>query len=182
MRGVRRHHMRYRDFIAELRALVDEAERIRGSGANHETPAFRDWRHRSQSLVNEAKALGYRLPGEFRSSIRAYRAMYSNASKKDDAAAFSKELGDSTIELRHFIAQYDKYGEPKSVQLVGELHSQPVVPERVTLAWLFKNVPVTLWFSGLGVVGGAFLLGVAVGRTNAYMAFEQWFKSLLWGS
>lgn len=170
--------MRYQDFIADVRNLIEEAERISRSGATHEDPQFRDWRHRAESLVNEVAALGYRLPGKFESSRRSYRAMYSGASRNDDASALAKELNDSTIELRHLITQYEKYGEPKSVQVVGEGGSHLAVPERVTLAWLFKNVPIGLWASALGLLGGAFVLGVAVARTDVYISLDRWIRSV----
>lgn len=171
--------MRYQDFIAEVRNLIEEAHQIGKSGATHEDPPFREWRHRSESLVNEVLGLGYRLPGKFESARRPYRAMYSGASRQDNARALAKELGDSEIELRHFVTQYEKFGEPKSIQVVVEHHREVDVPERVTFAWLFRNVSVGVWASAIGCVIGAFVLGVAVARTGPYEALEEWIRSVL---
>jgi hypothetical protein len=113
-----RSPMRYQDFIRELQLLVVKGEEIRSQDVTHEDERFREWRHRAESLVRETKALGYRLPGEFNSDIRAYMAMYSGASDIDNLAAFRKELGDSLIQLRFLIDQFQKYGEPVYMQFV----------------------------------------------------------------
>jgi hypothetical protein len=40
------------------------------------------------------------------------------------------------------------------------------LPEKVTLAWLFGNVPVSVWLSLGGAIITAFVLGVAAGQTT----------------
>jgi hypothetical protein len=158
--------MRYKDFISEVRNLIEEADLITKSGATHENPRFRDWRHHAESLVNEVTALGYRLPGKFESSRRSYRAMYPGASQIDDASALAKELNDSVIELRYLIAQYEKYGTPKqndTAERSTSVASLPSVSDQVddgknrkSLKERFESHPVP-WGLGLIVVG--FLAG-----------------------
>jgi hypothetical protein len=126
--------MRYQDFISELRVLVAKGEEIRSQDVTHEDEGFRDWRHRAESLVRETKALGYRLPGEFNSDVRAYMAMYSGASAADNSIALRKELGDSVIQLRFLIDQFEKYGEPVRTQFIPGPHEQHVVPAQEKVA------------------------------------------------
>lgn len=126
--------MRYQDFISELRVLVAKAEEIRTQNVTHEDDGFREWRHRAESLVRETKALGYRLPGDFNSDVRAYMAMYSGASAADNFTALRKELGDSLIQLRFLIDQFEKYGEPVHTQFVPVPHEHQTLAEQEKVA------------------------------------------------
>jgi hypothetical protein len=49
-------------------------------GCTYDTREFRNWRHEVESTVAHAWALGFKLPGEFKSRPRAYRAMWIGAS------------------------------------------------------------------------------------------------------
>jgi len=51
---------------------------------------------------------------------------------------------------------------PSNDQAKGE----PVMPEKVTLVWLFRHVPVSLWMQFSGLVVAVFLAGVTVGQTS----------------
>ena len=169
--------MRYADFIGELKNLVGQAQELRRTGATHEDSDFREWRHRAESLVEEARLLGYRLPGNFASFRRAYRATWPRAPSAEDGAALAADLGDSIIELRFLIDQYERYGVPPVVPHKDSV-SQMAPPERATLAWLFRNVPVTLWISGFSLDIAAFGFGAAVGGAAAYTKLSALIKSL----
>jgi len=178
---VRRLTMRYADFIQELQELVTTGEALLVPGTSDETPSFRAWRHRTESLVKEAQASGRRLPGDFRSSSRMYMPMYSPASADEKYRAFSRDVSDTLIELRLLIDQHEKYGEPQFVQLVGVEASSPELPSTVTFAWLWKHVPVSFWVKVATILMAAFLIGVAVGRTNAYQDLETIIKEVVPG-
>jgi len=178
--------MRYQDFIGELRDLVKNGEVLRSQSLTHENPKFREWRHRAENLVREALAHNYRLPGTFKSDGRTYRAMYPGASFPANATALEKELGDSLIELRYLIEQFEKYGEPMRTQLIGAADPQPQAavpapalaqPEKVTLAWLVKHVSVGFWLKALSLALGILLLGAAIGRAQTFASFVTWLKN-----
>src|SRR4051812_24489158 len=135
--------MRYQDFINELCELVAAGEQLYSVITTHNDAGFRAWRHRAESLVQEAKDLGYRLPGNCKSDTRAYRAIFYGASIQTNITALKKELDDSLIELRFLIDNYKKYGEPIHTQLADSAHAteRPDVPDKVTPPWLTKNVP-----------------------------------------
>jgi hypothetical protein len=170
--------MRYRDFIDQLSDLVRIGEQLREHGISHRDPEFRDWRHRSESLVAEAVALGWRLPGPYKSSVRAYAPLYATGDAKEIVAAFRQDVSDSLIELRHLVDQFERYGEPKSIQLVA--HDKPPLPapDKVTVDWLAKNVPVGLWAAAAGILAATFLLGASVGQTEEFQALWKWIKNV----
>jgi len=46
-------------------------------------------------------------------------------------------------------------------------------PEKVTLHWMVKNVPVSIWLTALGVVVAAFLMGVSAAKLGVV---QEWFS------
>ena len=48
-----------------------------------------------------------------------------------------------------------------------------VAPDKVTLKWLYENVPLTFVGGGLGMLGAVFLLGVAFSETHVYALFRS---------
>jgi len=169
----------YSDLIVELRQLVDRGDALLRENVTHEAPRFRKWRHEAESVVGSATGSGLTLPGEFRSSRRVYRAMWSGAAENDDIAALRDELRDSLIELRFIIDQYDKYGAPKAPKSSARTLVSLAVPERVTLAWLARNVSVGQWVTVAFFVLMVFIIGVNVGRTEAYRKLEAFVTSII---
>jgi len=177
--------MRYQDFIAEAKGLITGGDAIKSLATTHENPDFRRWRHHAENLVREVTAHGYRLPGSFKSDLRAYRAMHPGASFPANANALEKDIGDSLIELRFIVDHYDKYGEPVMTQLVQQAQAGPATaphvelaaPEKVSIAWLAKNVSVGFWVKVVSVGIGLVLLGAAVGQTEPFKSIVQWFKT-----
>jgi hypothetical protein len=171
--------MRYQDFIAEVRDLISDAEFICALSVDHHDGAFRAWRHKAESLVDEAKAHGYRLPGPFNSSSRTYRAMWRGAKKDDDVKALTKDLRDSMIELR------EKYGVPAlqmgSVQSPAPIAAELPAPDKVTVVWLARHVPVGLWITAVVILLTVFLLGAAVGPTATGRAITAAIKAVIPG-
>ena len=63
------------------------------------------------------------------------------------------------------VGVYQAGGPPRHTAAVkpGQepvIHKELSIPERVTLAWLFKHVPVHLWAAALGVIAAVFVLGI----------------------
>ena len=52
-------------------------------------------------------------------------------------------------------------------QLAEQAKPELQVPERVTIRWLFRHVPITLWLSIVAVAGAVFLGGYACATPSA---------------
>lgn len=50
------------------------------------------------------------------------------------------------------------------------------VPEKVTLAWLFKHIPAWLWFSAFGTLFVAFVTGLKLGQLKLFQDILDAFK------
>src|SRR5580693_6890821 len=135
--------------------------------ANDGMREFRDWRHRAEAVVQGIRAVGYILPGPFASPGRTYRVSWSPASPQKRRAAFDTELGDSLTELRFIVDNFKRDGAPRLPQEESAQAadvSPLAAPDKVTLKWLHDNVPVGLWWTALGVLVAAFLVGVTAGQ------------------
>lgn len=113
---------------------------------------------------------------------------YGSVSANEQLNAFNRDLTDSLVELNHIVEQYTKFGEPKlrhgadrkaeraepaarAVPSEAQLDKPDVfewpAKEKLTLHWLFKHMPASAWVWLALFVGGAFTLGVTVGRGPA---------------
>jgi hypothetical protein len=152
------------EFIAEVRALLDRGGKL--MGCTHDIREFRNWRHEAESTVANAWALGFKLPGEFKSRPRAYRAMWMGASSLDNRNAFVRDMDDSLAELRFLVDQFDKFGAPgKPAHNSAQQAAVPLAsPDKVTVRWLIDNVPISGWVIFGGLIVGLFSAGYAAGQ------------------
>lgn len=178
--------MRYQDFIADLRALIDQAQGIVNCGVTHEDQRFRAWRYRAQSLVTEARSHGYRLPGRFDSEKRMYRAIFPGATRGEDSRALDQDVGDSIIELRYLVEQFEKYGVPPTSNsrepATSPSRKELAAPDQVTLSWLFRNVSVKFWSWAAGILVTVFFFGALIGRTGVWDNVQRFAAELRQGS
>lgn len=167
---------RYADFIADVQNLAHEGQALLDSGAwSHTDPAFRRWRYTTESLVENVRQQGFQLPGKFNSKNRRYRATWVGAVRADEKEIFRSELADSLVELNFFIQHFEKYGElpapAQSLKPIEESNPNPRPKvaeqqvEKVTLAWLWKHVPVGLWLGMILFCGTIFSLGFVAGKS-----------------
>ena len=170
--AIERPLMRYRDFIDELRSLVVTSQRLSRTGMTHEDAPFREWRHRIESLVREA-SVTYRLPGNCQSAVRVYGSQYADLTRS--ACAFEADLNDTTIELKFLIDHFNKYGQADRSGVPSVASSELASPEKVTPAWLVKNVSVGIWMYAIGILVAAFSLGVTVAKLGIYDVVKRWF-------
>jgi hypothetical protein len=56
---------------------------------------------------------------------------------------------------------------PQARRHASAAGSELAVPEKVTLTWLAKHVPVGLWASAVGIVLAAFAIGVKIGSVDS---------------
>jgi hypothetical protein len=105
--------MTYDQFITQLRSLLVTGNDMLRK-ANSGQYQFREWRHRVENLVHNVEDEGYVLPGGFNSGNRTYRvANISGVSDARQQAKFDHDLGDTLIELRFFVEQFDTSGAPR---------------------------------------------------------------------
>jgi len=97
---------------------------------------------------------------------------------------YLRDLQDTANEMSYIIKSYEKHGEPQRSSRTGiqelkkkQSASPPAVavpkikktlempnPDKVTLAWLFHNVPIKFWWWLAGILIAAFILGITIGQ------------------
>jgi hypothetical protein len=169
----------YEDFITEVRGLARTGSELLDAGVrSHEDRGFRRWRHTAESLVKNIQRQGVQLPGPFNSHVRLYRATWVNARREDDATRFANEMNDSLIELQYLLDHFEKYGAPDSrptaqAKSVGatrqqvETVSEPSI-DAITLAWLWKHVPLRYWGAVVALAAVIFYAGFLAGRNQFF--------------
>jgi len=161
------------DLLADLERLIREGKLLSESARDHLDPDFRRWRHESESLVAAIGSFGMTLAGPYKSGGRFYQAGYIGATPAEQRAAFRRDLSDSIIELEFIAKNFGRF-DPKPGRDGEVAKAAPLeMPESVTFAWLFRNVPVRIWFSFGALLVAAFLLGVRVANTPLFEQLAQ---------
>ena len=164
--------MEYTDFIKELRPLREEAHTLFDEKETHQSPKFRKWRHKVTTLLTsiEEEGQGYSIDCNIRSRDFLVPS-YGEVSQSENIAAYNCELQDTVNEIDTIIELFDKYGDPKSKAGKEENLRQRAElewPPKMTLSWLFKHAPISLWVQFLGALIAAFLFGIAFSQTGLY--------------
>jgi hypothetical protein len=169
--------MTYKGFIDELRFLLSQIPELRISREMDKHPAFRKWRHTLQSEVEEVKK-DYELPGEMKSRSRNFAGYGAGDFGPTPAfASYQQEMDDTANEIEHIISSYEKRGEPKK-KTKAESVTELKPPEKVTIAWLVKFVPVSLWVWAAVILGSSFALGFAAAKINFFTKLADLIFSL----
>lgn len=130
--------MTYAQFIEEIRRLANEGAllgKAEAADGNRESSRFREWRHAAESIVANALALGFPLPGAFNSASRLYR-VNGIGTPAEHRKAFNRDMAASVTELRYLVTQFDKFGAP-----AGATNGSQAVPTR-TGETITRTVPV----------------------------------------
>ena len=183
----------YVAFIDELKPLIEQAKSFDIHDRQHDSDAFRGWRHHVSRLCTRISRS--HVDSDTGLDHRQFRVMsYGSVSQKDKTAAFNRDMQDTLVELQHIVDQYQKYGEPKTkgghalkaVPVVAPATSptepgsvaktsEPEWPqkEKLTLYWLLKNLPLSAWAVVGALCVGAYSLGTAVG---AWPSVQKWLE------
>lgn len=185
----------YAAFIEELKPLIEQAKAFDFQARKHDSNDFRAWRHKVGDLCTRISRS--HMDSDTRLGQRAFMVQsYGSFTARDQAEAFDRDLHDTLVELEHIVEQYGKYGEPKiragyarKAASAAELVAPPKVigpvsppkvaepewpqKEKLTLYWLFKNMPLTAWAVLGGICVTAFSLGTTVG---AWPSVQKWFE------
>lgn len=105
--------MKYKDFITEIKPLLEEARSLFNADQLHENPQFRKWRHKLTTKINTIDEQGYWVNCGVES--RSFDIMtYSSVSKKERLDVYNRDLQDTINELETVIDDFNKYGDPKT--------------------------------------------------------------------
>lgn len=184
----------YAAFIEDIAPLIAQAKAFGVGDRRQDGDVFRAWRHKVEDLLVKIKRTHVDVSCDL--DQRQFRVMsYSSVSAKDQLSAFDRDLRDTLVELDHIVSWYEKYGEPKlrrgsfqqaakaSPEAVVAVVAPPIKPadpewpqkEKLTLHWLFTNMPASAWAWLALFVGGAFTLGVTVGNwPSVQKKLDQW--------
>ena len=89
---------------------------------------------------------------------------------------------DVQIQVSAILTRLRRLGEVPVAKSGSEVESKPMLsdlpyPDRITLAWLWHNVPVSMWWVALGILVLAFSTGMGAGallvQENGNPAIEQ---------
>ncbi len=176
----------YAAFIDELKPLIEQARPFDVDARKHDSAIFRTWRHKVADLTTKISRT--HMDSDTELMNRQFRVYgYSDGDQRVQLVAFESDLLETLIELDHMVEHYGRYGEPKLRQgarkggsgaSAGAALSAPVVApvpaeiewpkgEKLTLYWLFKNMPTSVWVGFAIFVFGAFSAGVTVGNWPA---------------
>ena len=162
--------MKYRKFIEVLRPYIDESRTLIDKPKLHEDVQFRNWRHRLTDLLKRISSEGFDINCNV--SVRAFdrRGTYGySPSKSERLTAYNQDIQDTILELETIVSHYAALGEPK--RNLPELK----YPSRMTPGWIWANASASLWWSFMGLLVTAFLLGVGVARSPLYIQLEKLF-------
>lgn len=184
----------YAAFIEDIVPLIAQAKALCVGDRRPDGDVFRAWRHKVEDLLVKINRTHVDVTCDL--SQRQFRVMsYGSVSAKDQLGAFDRDMRDTLVELDHIVSWYEKYGEPKlrrgSFQQAAKAAPEAVVAgvatpikpanlewpqkEKLTLHWLFTNMPASAWAWLALAVGGAFTLGVTVGNwPSVQKKFDQW--------
>ncbi len=101
---------------------------------------------------------------------------YGSSTPREQQHYYQTDLGNTRIELRQLIENFDKYGDPRAIQSVAAAVAAgkvatPVVlelPERLTAQWLREHMPWQGWAWAGGVWLSTLLFGVYIGHSKQY--------------
>jgi len=166
--------MKYEDFVNELREFLLEANNLFDLNKVDEDPNFRKWRHNLTDLIQRIEDNGYDINCSIQNRLFCEQGSYTyDPSQKDHVEAFNRDLQDTINELETIINKFDKYGDPKSKDIIKPQNEQLEWPQKITLSWLYAHAPFGLWMKAGGFLLAAFLLGIAVGQSQLYIEISN---------
>jgi hypothetical protein len=182
----------YNAFINELKPLIEQAHEFDADDRHYSSDVFRRWRHEVEDLISRIRRLKYSVNCGL-DGRNFYIEGYGSHSDREQRDCFDRSLKDTLVELEVVIDRYTKYGDPKAkptppvaiagpgsltpsltpepistiapaMQAQAPEPAEPKWPERVTLYWLFKHMPLSAWGTLGALVAGAFSAGLAAGN------------------
>lgn len=162
--------MEYTHFIEELRPLLEEARSLFNDPQTHEAPKFRKWRHGVTTLISAIEGRGHSIDCNISSRLFAV-ASFGGVTRKEQVAAYNRDLQDTINELESVVRYFEKYGDPK----VGAKKPEPLTKEAVARQSEGFSSPSTATlkekFESHPVVWGLTLLALGFGAGFAARSY-----------
>lgn len=158
--------MDYQDFIKELGQYLDEAREMLGKGTG-ETQEFRIWRHNVTDLIDRIENIGYTINCRVKHRRFNVRDEWAPSPTRE-LQVFNQALQDTIIELETIQRNFNNYGAPVLEVEKSDRPQELKWPEKITLYWLFKHSPLSLWVSLIGIIVVTFSFGVALGQSQLF--------------
>lgn len=153
--------MVYEDFINELKVLSDEAKGLLNAEKYDENPVFRKWRLKLTDLIIRINKDGYEVVCNI--DKRSFGSIFP--AKKTKLEHFNMELQDTINEAEIIIDRFHKNGTPAKENKVSKNKAELEWPEKITLNWLYKHAPISLWVKLGTILISVFLFGLTVGQS-----------------
>jgi len=167
--------MKYSDFIEEIKKSLDDANSLFNKEEIHFDSEFRKWREKITTAIETIEEQSYNINCNVRDRIFDI-ASYEDISKKDKIKKYNLDLQDTVNEIETIIDYFSKYGDPKFKEtkiIESKSKKELDYPPKVTLNWLKKHTPISLWLKMGGIILTAFLLGVGFSETKLYENIQK---------
>lgn len=157
--------MDYKDFIIEQKILLKEAKTLFNAEDYDKNHSFRKWRFKLTESINRIKMEGFNIVCDIES--RSFGDINVTA-EKYQRDVFNMELQDTINEVKSIIDNFGKYGAPNKCDQESRDTKELDLPQIITLNWLFRHAPISLWLKLIGVLILAFSLGISIGQSKLF--------------
>ncbi len=161
--------MEYKDFINELKVLSEEAKDLLNAEEYHVNPGFRKWRLKLTDLIGRINKYGYRFV------CNVDKRTFGGALPTENLKIkfFNMELQDTINELELIIDNFRKYGPPKTEKIISKNTKELEWPDKITLNWLHKHAPISLWIKLVSILIAGFLFGITIGQSAFFKEIKE---------
>ena len=161
--------MEYKDFINELKVLSEEAKDLLNVEEYHRNPGFRKWRLKLTDLIDRINKYGYRIV----CNVDKRTFGFASPLREHEKKLFNMELQDTINELELIIDNFRKYGPPKTEKRISKNTKEFEWPDKITLNWLHKHAPISLWIKLVSILIAVFLFGITIGQSAFFKEIKE---------
>lgn len=165
----------YATFIEELRERDAEVPELMAKHALHKDMDFQRWKHAVIDAIQRIEAQNYVIHCDVVHRRFSLLISFGQSTPREQRQYFQNDLGQTQIELRQLIDNFEKYGDPraqaKEPEDAVEFGAKPatlVLPPQITIQWVMEHVPVSWWCTAGGIVFASFMGGVSIGHSKFY--------------
>ncbi|MEW4339704.1 hypothetical protein [Chromobacterium vaccinii] len=166
----------YPAFIQELRELDAEVPVLMAKPGLHKDADFQRWRHALVDAVQRIEGQDYDIHCAVEQRGFGRHMGYGPSSPREQQHYYQTDLGQTQIELRQLIGNFEKYGDPRPRQdaaaaVAAEEVARPArlePPARLTAKWIWEHMPGPWWVWTGGILASTFMLGIGVGHSKLY--------------
>jgi hypothetical protein len=164
--------MEYNFFIQDLKKLLKEAHNLIDAANYDENHSFRKWRFQVTELVDRIKSEGFYIVCDIKS--RSFGNINSTV-RENQQKQYNMELQDTITEVETIISNHKRYGPPKKITKKQDIKDIKELdwPQKITLYWLFRHAPISLWIKLAGIVLAALTIGITAGQSQLFHEIKE---------